>query len=150
MFAVSPSENAYMYSMKMSFAASVSRMPERAPATFGTLRQMTSVSMTAKLASCRTSTALSTSETIRRRIPKSAVSAMLKAFMLIPLAPRIFATSFMRPVLFSRNTDNCLIVILFQITFINYMFTLSLTALNAARLHQTHICRDRKYALEFV
>lgn len=53
--------------------------------------------VTANLASRSTRLAASTSETIIRRIPKSAVSAMLNAYMLMPCSPRMRATSLMRP-----------------------------------------------------
>ena len=56
-------------------------------------------------------TAFSTSDTIKRRIPKSVDSAMLNACILISYFANVLVTSFILPVLFSRKTDNCLIVI---------------------------------------
>ena len=99
--------------MKISLLANSSRMAEREPATLGHEMQTTSVSITAKFSSRRISTALSTSDTIRRRIPKSVVSAMLNACILMPFLPKILVTSLILPVLFSRKTESCLIVIIF-------------------------------------
>lgn len=110
--ALSPSAKAYMYSMKMSFLAKWSRISESEPATLGQLIHTTSVNITAKFSLRNTSTARSTSDTINRKIPKSVVSAILNACILMPYLPNIFVRSLMRPVLFSRKIDSCLIVII--------------------------------------
>ena len=91
--------------------AKYSKITANDPGTLSQLKQTTSVDITAKSWARSTSIALSTSETIKRRIPKSAVSAILNACMLILLAPNVRTTSLIRPVLFSKKTDNCLIVI---------------------------------------
>ena len=55
-FALSPSAKAYMYSMKISSLANLSRIAESEPATFGHEMHTTSVSITAKSALRRIST----------------------------------------------------------------------------------------------
>ena len=139
-FAVLPSEKAYMYSIKISFLARLSRIFDKAPGTLGQLIHTTSVSMTAKIAFLSTSTALSTSETMRRSIPKSVVSAMLNACMLMLLAAKAFATSFIRPLLFSRKTEICFIILavaflLFQNSVVNHSHAFAFTARYAVGLH---------------
>lgn len=113
--ALSPSAKAYMYSMKMSFFAKWSRISESEPASLGQLIHTTSVNITAKFSLRNTSTARSTSDTMRRKIPKSVVSAILNACMLMPYLPNILVRSLMRPVLFSRKIESCLIVIIYRV-----------------------------------
>ncbi len=95
-------------------------------------RANTSVILTEKPSFFNKVSVLSASSTIILKIPKSAVSAIVKAFMFISALANIDVSSASLPSLFSKNIDICLTSIVYPLYFpsINYSHSFSFTSFN--------------------
>src|SRR3990172_3473117 len=176
MIALSPERctKAYMYSTLIPASYRILRISPSPPGRSGTSRATTSVFPTVNPFSFRTCFARSVWLTIRRRIPKSAVSARESARILTPARERIFVTSASLPDLFSRKIEICSTFIAapcqascvgharvctacrrrslrpLPFPLVDDPLRLSLAALDRLGLHQLHLAGDAQQVLDLV
>src|SRR3990170_4409563 len=157
MIALSPDRctKAYMYSTLIPASCRILRISPSPPGRSGTSRATTSVFPTVNPFSFRTCFARSLWLTIRRRIPKSAVSARESARIFTPAWKRIFVTSASRPYLFSRNIEICSTFIetppcrwFSRFSFIDHAPGFPVAALDRLRLHELHLAGDAEQVLD--